>query len=876
MNIKALGLFVAAITSLLVRQVNSQTTNIKIFGRAATNNPTKESVDLRTILSSLPSLSVDVELSSLPEDEYRADLKLRLDRGDDYDIYMVEQSWTTSLADSHFVDILGLDTQKTVATAVSGQIPQSLDLGYYNAKLVALPFWTDFGALYYRTDVLSTLKADVPKTWNDVESICKQYLTTPAAKNGSGPSECFIAGFKNQSAVYSASEWLFSSSNNPLVGGGLTFNFDDPDFASILTQIRNWTVTGIIPTTAALQSADDAAQDWFNGKALFFQGRASHFSRSNTSGALTNKWNITALPGKTASMSASTISGYHLAISANSQNKQAALAVLTFLNSEKVQEQRAQTYGLPSSWSSYVGTANNDTKCANLIPCNLIRSIVTSSNQLQILPAKKVGSLWLAISDSLARDLLTFFATPAINAKDGLALAGKNVQAILDAASSKSVSTTSPTATTQPTNTPQNTPASTTNTPTVMIISVVVALLVFFAIVIATLIMQRKNGKWPFNTPMDKSDENALDAYANSNQQHFQNIRGGSHADMYAMDGSSPIMKSPATAHMGTVNGKYSWEAASAPRTGTVLHSQKSYAFASDYDANPIPSLPRGNTVESTYASFSNPLPPPLPVTNTAPPRTPSVLGSEYGSGGGSLVRGGGAGPIMALPGMGFMGSSTMGSSAGSVRNLTTATAVPIVDSMGRRHTVVYPYEPVQTDEMALKPGDSVLLKTAYDDGYAYGEIEALDGTVKSGVFPLACLIPNGGSLGDSITRPLTPPAATAQLINSTQNNNNNNTAASILSATSSVSNMNATSPVPQTSASRSMTSSSLKVQETPEALLMTGRLTEETYLRIRNEKKEREERQIAALKERLARPDLPEVDRERLQRRLDELELGV
>ncbi|KAJ3218362.1 hypothetical protein HDU67_005911 [Dinochytrium kinnereticum] len=179
-------------------------------------------------------------------------------------------------------------------------------------------------------------------------------------------------------------------------------------------------------------------------------------------------------------------------------------------------------------------------------------------------------------------------------------------------------------------------------------------------------------------------------------------------------------------------------------------------------------------------------------------------------------------------------GASLNGSESTHTRNFMKGISSPIAESMGKKHEVIHPYDPVQMDELPLRPGDLVLLKTAYDDGYAYGEVELMDGSSRAGVFPLACLIPAGDvdraklhrqSLASlkSYAKPLVSP---------------NN--------------------------------------ESPEILLMNGKITEEAYLRIRRDRKEKEERQISALKERLARKDLSNGERERLQRRLDELELGI
>ncbi|KAJ3208699.1 hypothetical protein HDU67_006590 [Dinochytrium kinnereticum] len=800
-------------------------------------DPTGETLRLKTLLAPFEaenSASVLIELVNLGEDEYRADLRVKLD-SDGYDIFMVEQSWTTSLADQHFVDLLSVDPSGTataeLTTALNAQIPETIELDTYNSKLVAVPFWADFGVFYYRTDFLETLGAQVPRTWTELETTCRAFVS----QNPGSPISCFLTGFRNQSGVYAAGEWLFSSSSTPLIGGGLTFNFGDPDFASILTQVRNWTYTGIIKPEAATYSYDDAFDQWSQGNAVFFQGRASHYSKSVASTPIVGKWNVTTLPGKTATMSSSTVSGYHLAISTRSRNQALALRVLRFLNSEAVQVDRGLLFGIPSTWSSYVGS-NNATLCGTHIPCSVLRNI-RDRRQLTVLPARKVGPLWLDISDSMGRDLQTFFRTPNLTAQDGLLIAGRNVQAIIDR-SILSTTSANPSETARVTSTVgvanANVDPPSTNTPVVMIISGIVAGVVFIAIVVALLIIQKRNNRWPFEKPLAPTvppfvpDADQM-AYGNDDPDV-----------MYGVNSPNDVLTSPTSPPLSpaTANGKYIWEAASNPRSTAILHSQtsKSYPFSSDYDSvvSPPPrvaALNRSSISNSTTPNYMIPAAAvPVPMVPSGRAGTPSVLNSEVG-------------------GFATFGRGTALSVAGSsVRGGGGAGAV--VESMGRKHVVVFAFEPTQMDELLLRVGDLVLLKTAYDDGYAFGEIDTPEGP-RSGVFPLACLIPSGGALGDSmLPSSPTPPKLTTTSLTSTSTNNHNGT----------------TSPI---------SSGTVIASDSAEALLMTGRITEEAYLRIRNEKKEREERQIKALKERLA-GEVSEGERVKLQKRLDELELGI
>ncbi|KAJ3181741.1 hypothetical protein HDU87_000759 [Geranomyces variabilis] len=152
--------------------------------------------------------------------------------------------------------------------------------------------------------------------------------------------------------------------------------------------------------------------------------------------------------------------------------------------------------------------------------------------------------------------------------------------------------------------------------------------------------------------------------------------------------------------------------------------------------------------------------------------------------------------------------------------------------NLTQRFTVIHAYKPAVGDELEIRPGDVVSVRLAYDDGYAFGYNEQ---TSTAGVFPLACLLPVGMEVG-------LPSRLESGAVNL-----------------------------------HAMQHASEKV-DSLEMLLLSGRITEATYLSLRREQEEelRTQRQITALRERLAGLSLSEEERRKLQNRLDELELGI
>ncbi|KAI8849095.1 hypothetical protein BC829DRAFT_392854, partial [Chytridium lagenaria] len=122
--------------------------------------------------------------------------------------------------------------------------------------------------------------------------------------------------------------------------------------------------------------------------------------------------------------------------------------------------------------------------------------------------------------------------------------------------------------------------------------------------------------------------------------------------------------------------------------------------YTNDYDQNYPP---------STYSPYQ-PQPSLLQrvnTTTTAYNNSPSVL--SYGPG--SVVQP--AGYIRSPGSLDMQYHDHPGSTES--RSPPPPSMFGMGETMGKKHEVVHAYEPVQMDELALRPGDLVLMKTAYD-----------------------------------------------------------------------------------------------------------------------------------------------------------------
>ncbi|KAJ3095362.1 hypothetical protein HDU97_007007, partial [Phlyctochytrium planicorne] len=431
-----------------IMAVQAQTV-VNIFLKPSFNNlKQQETALMETIRQDFISKNSNIDMrfnyfANTDDDEYLADLRLKLSNADsnDIDIYMLEESWMGSFP-GKFLDLFSVQSASASLTQQISALAQRVsDHDTVGGKLLGLPFWADYGVLFYRDDILKQFNLQVPKTWTDIENSCTT-LQSQAQQNNNIPPLCFATATKNQSVVQSATEWLASSSKTPLISGGLTFNFDDPGFETILNQLRNWTGSNFFNFDTTLNT-DGCLQKWLDGSVVFYQGRASHFSQSVASGKLVNNNNnvfgVSRLPGLTDALTASTLGGYHFAVSQSSKKVEAAVQVLLYLTGKDVIGKRMVGLGLPST---YQGVYDDSKLCTpQTLPCSLLKSI---SADPFIRPASKIAPLWLPVVTSLVNDLAVFFQSTAIGGSDALRYAKDHINKIVQAASGASSSSVSP------------------------------------------------------------------------------------------------------------------------------------------------------------------------------------------------------------------------------------------------------------------------------------------------------------------------------------------------------------------------------------------------------------------------------------------------
>lgn len=251
------------------------------------------------------------------------------------DIVVVDVVWPGMIG-NHLLDLTPYAKDE-----IKHHFPAIVKNNTVNGKLVAMPWFTDAGLLYYRKDLLAKYKLEVPKTWADFE---KAAATVQDGERKAGDKD--FQGFVWQGKAYEgltcgALEWVYSHGGGTIVDastGDITINNEKA--AQALDMAAKW--VGTISPQGVLNYAEEDARGVFqNGKAAFMRNWPYAWSLSQGADSrVKDKVGVAVMPGGENGQAA-TLGGWQLAVSKYSANPDLAADLVMYLTSKQVQKQRA-------------------------------------------------------------------------------------------------------------------------------------------------------------------------------------------------------------------------------------------------------------------------------------------------------------------------------------------------------------------------------------------------------------------------------------------------------------------------------------------------------------------------------------------------------
>ena len=224
---------------------------------------------------------------------------------------------------------------------MAAHLPAIVKNNTVDGKLVALPWYTDAGLLYYRKDLLEKHGLQVPATYGDLVA---EALTVQEAERAGGAHDLWGLVFEGnayEGLTCNALEWVDAYGGAILADDGRIV-IDDPRAALALAQAASWVGT-IAPPRVTRFVEEDARITFQLGNAVFMRNWPYAWALLNADNSpMKGKVGIAPLPsGGAGGKHSSVLGGWQLAVSRYSKAQDAAIDLVKYLTSPAEQKRRA-------------------------------------------------------------------------------------------------------------------------------------------------------------------------------------------------------------------------------------------------------------------------------------------------------------------------------------------------------------------------------------------------------------------------------------------------------------------------------------------------------------------------------------------------------
>jgi trehalose/maltose transport system substrate-binding protein len=255
----------------------------------------------------------------------------------DIDIFQIDVVWPGTLA-PHLVDLspyIGQDVTKQY-------FPSLIDNDTVAGRLVALPWFTNAGVMYYRKDLLKKYNAEPPTTWQQLTDIARRIQN--AERKAGNPR---MVGFVFQAKGYEgltcdALEWIDSFGGGALIDADGKVTVDNPNAFAALELATSW-IGDIAPRGVLNYDEEESRGVFQSGNAVFMRNWPYAWALGNAPDSpIRGKIGVIAVPaGGTDGHQTGVLGGWQLAVSKYSKHPELAAELVRYLTSYAEQKHRA-------------------------------------------------------------------------------------------------------------------------------------------------------------------------------------------------------------------------------------------------------------------------------------------------------------------------------------------------------------------------------------------------------------------------------------------------------------------------------------------------------------------------------------------------------
>ncbi len=255
-------------------------------------------------------------------------------RAEDIDVFQLDLVWPGILA-NHLLDLSSrIETE--------AHFPALVRNNTVDGRLVAVPWFTSAGILYYRRDLLEKYGHRVPETWQELTETARRVMEAERASGNDRFWGYVFQGRAYEGLTVNAIEWLDAHRAGQVVEPDGSISVNNPRAVEALTLAASW--VGTITPPGVLNYAEEEARSVFqSGNALFMRNWPYAWPLLNAEDStVRDKVGVAVLPrGGAEGKPTGALGGEQLAVSRYSRHVEAAVDLVRHLTSPEEQRRRA-------------------------------------------------------------------------------------------------------------------------------------------------------------------------------------------------------------------------------------------------------------------------------------------------------------------------------------------------------------------------------------------------------------------------------------------------------------------------------------------------------------------------------------------------------
>jgi trehalose/maltose transport system substrate-binding protein len=281
-----------------------------------------------------------VELMTVPQDagqQLAQFQQLLAANSADIDVIRIDVVWPGLMA-NNFIDLKPYFPDEVLKEHFQPIVKNNT----VNGKLIAIPWFTDAGLLYYRKDLLEKYGQKVPTTWQELAASAKAVMEGEKKAGNAKLTGFVFQGKAYEGLTCNALEWVDSFQGGTIVDSTGKVTINNPKAIEAIDFFASL-VGNVVPKGVLNYQEEEARNAFQAGTAVFMRNWPYAWALVNGKDSpVAGKVGVMALPkGGPDGKSTGTLGGWQLGVSKFSKSPKIAADLVKYLTGPEEQKRRA-------------------------------------------------------------------------------------------------------------------------------------------------------------------------------------------------------------------------------------------------------------------------------------------------------------------------------------------------------------------------------------------------------------------------------------------------------------------------------------------------------------------------------------------------------